>query len=90
MGGKPQLSRPVSHAANHEDREWLVGCRLSSFVAWDHVSWRGNDFYGGARATDDSVKAAATAAMEVVTGVARSYSRGKNEYHASISLMSGG
>jgi hypothetical protein len=80
MGGKPQLSRPVAHADDDEDRERLAGCRLFSFVAWDHVSWPGNDFYGGARATDDGVKAAATNSMEVMTGVAGSYSRGRNEY----------
>jgi hypothetical protein len=80
MGGKPQLSRPVAHADNDEDRERLRGCRLFSFVAWDHVSWPGNDFYGGARATDDGVKAAATDAMEVLTGVAGRYLPQRNEY----------
>ena len=59
MGGKPQLSQPPSDADEEEDREWLGSCRLFNFVAWDHVSWPGNDFYGGARATDHGVKAAA-------------------------------
>jgi hypothetical protein len=80
MGGKPQLSRPVAHADDDEDRERLAACRLFSFVAWDHVSWPGNDFYGGARATDDGVKAAATNSMEVMTGVAGRYSARRNEY----------
>jgi hypothetical protein len=80
MGGKPQLSRPVSHADDDQDRERLAGCRLFTFVAWDHVSWPGNDFYGGARATDDGVKAAATNAMEVMTGIAGCYSAGRNAY----------
>jgi hypothetical protein len=80
MGGQPQLSRPAAHAMDAGDREWLAACRLFSFVAWDHVSWPGNDFYGGARATDDGVKAAATNAMGVVTGVAGSYSRERNAY----------
>ena len=79
-GGQPHLSQPAAHAVDDEDRERLAGCRLFSFVAWDHVSWPGNDFYGGARATDDGVKAAATNAMEVVTGVAGRYSRERNEY----------
>lgn len=77
VGGRPQLSLPHTHA---EDGEDLSGCRLFSFVAWDHVSWPGNDFFGGARATDDGVKAAATNAMEVMTGVVGNYSAQWNEY----------
>ena len=46
---------------------------LHSIVAWDHVSWPGNDFYVGTRATDDGVKAAATSSMSVLTGVAGEY-----------------
>jgi hypothetical protein len=80
MGGRPQLSWPLLHADDEEDRKQLAGCRLFSFVAWDHVSWPGNDFFGGARCTDDGVKAAATNSMEVITGVTGSYSRGRNEY----------
>lgn len=80
MGGKPHLSQPAAHAVDDEDRERLEGCRLFSFVAWDHVSWPGNDFYGGARSTDDGVKAAATNAMEVATGVAGRYDPQRNEY----------
>jgi hypothetical protein len=80
QGGKPHLSQPSAHAVDDEDLERLAGCRLFSFVAWDHVSWPGNDFYGGARATDDGVKAAATNAMEVVTGVAGQYDPQRNEY----------
>ncbi|MCU0781032.1 MAG: hypothetical protein MUF04_08020, partial [Akkermansiaceae bacterium] len=44
-GGRPQLSRPADHALDAGDREFLGNCRLFSFVAWDHVSWPGNDFY---------------------------------------------
>ena len=77
MGGKPQLSQPQVHAEEGDD---LSGCRLFSFVAWDHVSWPGNDFYGGARSTDDGVKAAATSAMEVVTGVCGQYSESRTAY----------
>jgi hypothetical protein len=80
MGGKPHLSRPEVHADDDEDREGLAACRLFSFVAWDHVSWPGNDFYGGARATDDGVKAAATNSMEVMTGTAGRYSAGRAAY----------
>jgi hypothetical protein len=37
------------------------------------VSWPGNDFYAGARATDDGVKAAATDSMRAITGVEGHY-----------------
>ena len=80
MGGRPQLSRPADHAMDAGDREFLGDCRLFSFVAWDHVSWPGNDFYGGARATDDGVKAAATNTMEMMTGMAGRYCAGRNAY----------
>jgi len=40
---------------------------------WDHVSWPGNDFYGGSRSTDDGVKAAATDSMAALTGVEGRY-----------------
>ena len=45
------------------------GCVLFSIVAWDHVSWPGNDYFGGSRSTDDGVKAAATDSMAVLTGI---------------------
>jgi hypothetical protein len=77
MGGRPQLSLPQAHG---EDGEDLSGCGLYSLVAWDHVSWPGNDFFGGSRCTDDGVKAAATNAMEVMTGVAGHYCAGRNAY----------
>ena len=77
MGGHPQLSHPQVHAEEGDD---LSGCRLFSFVAWDHVSWPGNDFFGGARCTDDGVKAAATSSMAEVTGVSGAYSEGRTAY----------
>ncbi len=77
MGGHPQLCRPEVHAEVGED---LRGCRLFTFVAWDHVSWPGNDFFGGSRCTDDGVKAAATDSMRQVTGVEGSYSPQRHAY----------
>ncbi len=77
MGGRPQLSLPQAHS---EDGEDLSDCRLFSFVAWDHVSWPGNDFFGGARCTDDGVKAAATDSMARLTGVTGSYSKARHAY----------
>ena len=54
---KPQLCPPETYQEPGDD---FSQCLLFSVVAWDHVSWPGNDFYIGARATDDGVKAAAT------------------------------
>jgi hypothetical protein len=77
MGGRPQLSRPQAHA---EDGEDLSGCHLFSLVAWDHVSWPGNDYFGGSRCTDDGVKAAASDSMAKLTGVSGSYSAARTAY----------
>jgi hypothetical protein len=74
---KPQLCQPQRYAEsgdNFDDYE------LFSFVAWDHVSWPGNDFYVGARSTDDGVKAAATNLMEVMTGITGAYNPQLHRY----------
>jgi len=67
---KPQLCPPQTYAENGED---LSACGLYSLVAWDPVSWPGNDFWGGTRASDDGVKAAATDLMGVLTGTEGHY-----------------
>jgi len=67
---KSQLCRPLDYAEEGDD---FSGCMLFSIVAWDHVSWPGNDFFGGSRCTDDGVKAAATSSMASLTGVAGHY-----------------
>jgi hypothetical protein len=67
-------------AAYQEPGDDLSGCDLFSIVAWDHVSWPGNDFFRGARVTDDGVKAAATSAMCSLTGVEGHYDRVTNRY----------
>jgi ADP-ribosylglycohydrolase len=69
---RPQLCRPVDFEEPGDD---YSGCDLFSVVAWDHVSWPGNDFYAGARSTDDGVKAAASDSMRVMTGFTGSYNR---------------
>jgi hypothetical protein len=74
---KPQLCNP-KHYAEIEDE--FANCELFSFVAWDHVSWPGNDFYAGARSTDDGVKAAATNSMAVMTGIEGKYDPKINHY----------
>lgn len=70
---KPQLCACTAYA---EDSDDFTDCDLFSVVAWDHVSWPGNDFYGGARMTDDGVKAAATGSMSAMTGVEGRYDQG--------------
>lgn len=67
---KPQLCPPEMYQEPGDD---FSQCMLFSVVAWDHVSWPGNDFYAGSRATDDGVKAAATDSMRAMTGVTGKY-----------------
>jgi hypothetical protein len=56
-------------------------CKLFSVVAWDHVSWPGNDFYkGNARQTDDGVKGAATNITAVMTGIEGRYDPARKKY----------
>lgn len=74
---KPQLLHPTEYQEGDDD---FSDCELFSVVAWDHVSWPGNDFYVGMRATDDGVKAAATSAMTVMTGCQGQYDKRSNCY----------
>ena len=75
--GKTQLSMPCEFNEADDD---FSKCELFSIVAWDHVSWPGNDFYSGARATDDGVKAAATDSMYKMTGVEGYYQKNHFKY----------
>ncbi|MFO0881528.1 MAG: hypothetical protein U0840_29870 [Gemmataceae bacterium] len=74
---RSQLCRPAFYAEANDD---FSGCALFSMVAWDHVSWPGNDFYLGSRATDDGVKAAATSSMSALTGVEGTYDVARGKY----------
>ncbi len=74
---RPQLCRPEHYQDDGDD---FSRCLLFSLVAWDHVSWPGNDFYAGARATDDGVKAAATNSMQVMTGLEGQYNPVRSQY----------
>ncbi|QQL43937.1 hypothetical protein [Sulfuriroseicoccus oceanibius] len=67
---KPQLCPPTTYQEPGDD---FSRCELFSMVAWDHVSWPGNDFFGGSRCTDDGVKSAATNAMHALTGIEGEY-----------------
>lgn len=73
-GGKSLLCKPIEY---QEPGDNFVDCQLFKMVAWDHVSFPGNDFFGGSRSTDDGVSAAATNSMQIITGVEGKYERGK-------------
>ena len=75
--GKSQLCQPSTYA---EDGDDFSDCILFSIVAWDHVSWPGNDYFVGSRCTDDGVKAAATNSMAVLTGVDGHYDAQRGAY----------
>jgi len=74
---KSQLCSPVYLQDSGDD---FSECLLLSVVAWDHVSWPGNDYYIGARMTDDGVKAAATDTMYKITGIEGTYCEQTNRY----------
>ncbi len=73
----PQLCQPITYQTPPDD---FADCMLFSIVAWDHVSWPGNDFFICSRATDDGVKAAATDSMAVITGTSGQYDTHSNQY----------
>ncbi|KAL1463286.1 hypothetical protein WDU94_015049 [Cyamophila willieti] len=70
---KSQLMDPKDYQELGDD---FSKCKLFKIVAWDHVSFPGNDFYSGVRNTDDGVAAAATNSMEVLTGIKGKYHKG--------------
>ena len=74
---KSQLCPPTAYAEEGDD---FSDCLLFSIVAWDHVSWPGNDYFGGCRCTDDGVKAAATDSMAALTGVEGRYDPERGAY----------
>jgi hypothetical protein len=74
----PQLCPPEAYLEGETAERPLC---LFSIVAWDHVSWPGNDFYAGARATDDGVKAAATSSMQCMTGLEGRYDPQSHVYN---------
>ncbi|MDZ7855085.1 hypothetical protein [Sphaerotilus sp.] len=73
----PQLCPPTAYEEAGDD---FSDCDLFSVVAWDHVSWPGNDYYIGCRETDDGVKAAATSTMHAMTGIEGRYDPKQYKY----------
>ena len=73
-----QLCTPDEYFDHLSEKDDIM---LFSLVAWDHVSWPGNDFWAGNRATDDGVKAAATDSMAKITGVSGTYNEKKFKYN---------
>ncbi|XP_054263028.1 uncharacterized protein LOC128986605 [Macrosteles quadrilineatus] len=71
--GKPQLSKVEDF---EEKKGEFENCILYKVVAWDHVSFPGNNYFLGSRRTDDGVAGAATNTMEVLTGIKGCYSPG--------------
>lgn len=72
--GKSMLGQPKEY---EEPGDNFSNCKLFKVVAWDHVSFPGNDFFGNGRSTDDGVSAAATNSMHMVTGIEGTYRNGK-------------
>lgn len=72
-----QLCHPTFYQEAGDD---FSDCDLFSIVAWDHVSWPGNDFFAGSRSTDDGVKAAATDSMFALTGIEGHYDPSEGAY----------
>ena len=59
----------------------FLNCALFSVVVWDHVSWPGNDYYIGSRATDDGVKGgAASDVIYRLSGVQGEYNAQREMY----------
>jgi hypothetical protein len=75
--GKSQLAQLTIFEEASDD---FSNCLFFSVVAWDHVSWPGNDFYINSRATDDGVKAAATSSMYAMTGIEGIYNKKTYSY----------
>lgn len=70
-----QLKKPEEYDAS------LKGAKFFSIVAWDHVSWPGNDFYSqNSRQTDDGVKGAASNVCQVLTGKAGEYDKATHKF----------
>ena len=73
---RPMLSETK---AFEEGAENFSQDRLFKFVAWDHLSYPGNNFFRCKRQTDDGVSVAATDCMSRVLGVKGKYD-GRGRY----------
>lgn len=64
---KPQLCRPEEYGTQYRN------CEFFSVVAWDPVSFPGNEANKGERWTDDGVKAMATNAIAKILGISGNF-----------------
>lgn len=75
VSSKSQLCSPKDYEESKDDD--FSNCKLFKIVAWDHLSYPGNNYFVGRRVTDDGMAAAATNSMEVVTGIKGNYKNGR-------------
>lgn len=74
---KSQLSNPVDL---EEETGELHNTKLYKIVAWDHVSWPGNDFIAGSKWTDDGIAAGGTNLMKKLMGADGHYDKQTGKY----------
>ena len=55
-------------------------CQHFTVLAWDALSWPGNDYWGDSRHTDDGAKGAATDVMSRLSGLKGEYSETDKRY----------
>lgn len=83
---KNLLDKPSNYGKTYQNHI------LFAFVAWDHLSYPGNDFFKNDRYTDDGVKAAATSSMTSLLAVQGVYKNFKYspEYLNSMNMKEWG
>ncbi len=78
-GKLPLLEKPEVYAKQLKLPEGKY--TLVKAVAWDHISWPGNDFWNNNnRSTDDGASAAASAICYTLTGVKGQYDKKTQKY----------
>lgn len=70
----PQLCHPEEYGKAYID------CKLVKIVAWDHLSYPGNDYWDGTRNTDDGIGGAATKVFSDITGMTGLYHKQEKRY----------
>jgi len=67
------------HKPEHFDKKYK-GCDYFKIVAWDHLSYPGNDWLGGSGATDDGSNCAATDSCYQLTGGKGRYGKSSGQF----------